>query len=125
MVMGSVSYMRVVSHSPPAKDTMTTKRRRAIGRAWPQHERRINAAGLTFTFQMLIGAIFATATIIGSFWLVTSSLRSDVRNTNTLMESWRREISLQRDIDRERAERAAEKQQTQSDAMKATVETTQ
>jgi hypothetical protein len=94
----------------------------------PQHNRRstdVPVGRLSFPLQMVVGAVFATATILGGFWVVTSGLRSDVRNINTLMEAQAEKSRLQRDLDRERLERAAEKQQAQNDAVKVTVDTIQ
>lgn len=63
----------------------------------PRESRSTDATKLSFPLQLMLGAIFTTASIIGGIWGVTSGLRSDIRDIRTRME-------LQAEVDKARNE---------------------
>ena len=81
--------------------------------------RQTDAGGLSFPFQLVI-VILAGA---GAIWTSQYSLRSDVRDIRTVIEERAKADQIQRQLDQERLERAAEKQQAQNDALTNTIET--
>ena len=70
----------------------------AHGEVTPQREdqtrRATDASRLTFPLQMVIVIVGGILATVGSFWIATSSLRSDVRDILTRME-----FQANRDID--------------------------
>ncbi len=55
-------------------------------RAEDHNRRTTDANKLSFSLQLVVGIVSAVIAIFGSFWVATSSLRSDVRDILTRIE---------------------------------------
>ncbi len=79
--------MRPVPLSPPAKDTMSPRDDNNADEAtWPQRDRRVNAAGLTFPLQLVLAIVVTALSVGGGIWATNSGMRSDVRDILTRMD---------------------------------------
>lgn len=129
---------------------MATARKRprgAGGERWPDERDRFqvedrwqgsprststDVSKLSFPIQMVIFIAVGVAGAVSGNWVMRSGdqaaqaqTQSDVRNIATMISGQNETAKVQRELDKERTDRAAEKSQANIDALKTTVETIQ
>lgn len=87
----------------------------------PREARATDASKLNFPLPLTITAVVFAVSIGGAVWTISS----DVRDISTRIDGQVEAARIQRDLDKERLERAAEKAQASTDALKTTVDTIQ
>jgi hypothetical protein len=87
----------------------------------PREGRSTDASKLSFPLPLTISAVVFAVGIGGAVWTIAS----DVRDIGTRIDGQAETARVQRDLDKERLERAAEKGQANIDSLKATVDAIQ
>jgi hypothetical protein len=87
----------------------------------PREGRATDASKLSFPLPLTISAVVFAVSIAAGVWKIAS----DVRDIGTRFEGQAESMKIQRDLDKERLERSAEKSQANIDSLKSTVDTIQ
>lgn len=94
--------------------------------------RSMNASNLSFPLQMVIYIAVGVAGAVSGNWIMRSGdqaaqaqTQSDVRNIGTMISGQNDTAKVQRELDKERSDRAAEKAQANIDALRSTVDSIQ
>jgi hypothetical protein len=87
----------------------------------PREGRATDASRLSFPLPLTISAVVFAVSIAAGVWKIAS----DVRDIGTRFEGQAEAMRIQRDLDKERLERSAEKAQANIDSLKSTVDTIQ
>ena len=92
----------------------------------------MNALNLSLPIQVVIYITVGVAGAVSGNWIMRSGdqaaqaqTQSDVRNIGTMIAGQNDTAKVQRELDKERSDRAAEKAQANIDALRATVDSIQ
>jgi len=98
----------------------------------PREARTTSALNVSFPLQLVIFIAVGVAGAVSGNWVMRSGdqaaqaqTQSDVRNIGTMIAGQNDTAKVQRELDKERSDRAAEKAQANIDALRATVDSIQ